>query len=217
VFLLGDAAHLTPPFIGQGLCAGVRDSMNLSWKIAGVLSDELPEPVLDTYEVERKPHALALITLARFVGVAMTQGGRTGDVLRRLIARRLHWLPGLRARVLDSETPPLCRSALGHRAGSRKSLPGRLCPNALVAEGIRYDEATGRGFVLVTGAPLPQAQRAQLADKGADVLEVGPGSVLHTWLADGNALAAVVRPDFTVMSAGRDIAALCDATPRFTP
>ena len=62
VFLLGDAAHLTPPFVGQGLCAGVRDSMNLSWKIAGVLSEDLPESVLDTYEVERKPHARALIS-----------------------------------------------------------------------------------------------------------------------------------------------------------
>jgi 3-(3-hydroxy-phenyl)propionate hydroxylase len=216
VFLLGDAAHLTPPFVGQGLCAGVRDAMNLSWKIAGVLSGDLPEPVLDTFDVERKPHALALITLARLVGVAMTQGGRTGNVLRRLIARRLHWLPGLRERVLDSETPPLCRSALVHRSASRRSLPGRLCPNALVAEGIRYDEATGRGFVLVTGAPLATDQRALLADKGAEVLEVGPGSTLHTWLADGNAQAALVRPDFTVMAAGRDVAELCDATPRFT-
>jgi 3-(3-hydroxy-phenyl)propionate hydroxylase len=216
VFLLGDAAHLTPPFIGQGLCAGVRDAMNLSWKIAGVLSDDLPEPLLDTYEVERKPHALALITLARFVGVAMTQGGRTGDVLRRLIARRLHWLPGLRERVLDSETPPLCRSALVHRRGPRKSLPGQLCPNAPLAEGMRYDEATGRGFVLVTGTSLPPAQRALMAAKGAEVLEVGPGSALHTWLADGNARAALVRPDYTVMSAGRDTDELCDATPTFT-
>ena len=83
VFLLGDAAHLTPPFIGQGLCAGVRDSMNLSWKIAGVLSGDLPESVLDTYEVERKPHARAMIRLAKLVGVSMTQGGRAGDLLRR--------------------------------------------------------------------------------------------------------------------------------------
>ena len=74
VFLLGDAAHLTPPFVGQGLCAGVRDAMNLNWKIAAVLSGDLPKSVLDTYEVERKPHARALIRLARLIGVAMTPG-----------------------------------------------------------------------------------------------------------------------------------------------
>ena len=57
VFLLGDAAHLTPPFIGQGMGAGLRDAMNLSWKLAGVLQGDLPETVLDTYEQERKPHS----------------------------------------------------------------------------------------------------------------------------------------------------------------
>jgi hypothetical protein len=46
-------------------------------------------------------------------------------------------------------------------------------------------------------------------------LGVALNSALHTWLADGNARAALVRPDFTVMSAGRDVDELCDATPRF--
>ena len=53
MFILGDAAHLTPPFIGQGLCAGLRDAMNLAWKLAGVVNGWLPESVLDTYERER--------------------------------------------------------------------------------------------------------------------------------------------------------------------
>ena len=128
VFLLGDAAHLTPPFIGQGLGAGVRDSMNLSWKIAGVLCGDLPESVLDTYEVERKPHARALIRLAKLVGVAMTQGGRAGDLLRKAIAPRLHRMPGLRDRLLDGETPPLRRSALVDGTRTPQSLNGRLCP-----------------------------------------------------------------------------------------
>jgi 3-(3-hydroxy-phenyl)propionate hydroxylase len=86
VFLLGGAAHLTPPFIGQGLCAGLRDAMNISWKIAGVLSGDLPEPVLDTYEVEHRPHPRALIKLARLIGVSMTQRGRPDDLLRGAIA-----------------------------------------------------------------------------------------------------------------------------------
>lgn len=215
VFLLGDAAHLTPPFIGQGLCAGVRDSMNLSWKIAGVLSGDLPESVLDTYEVERKPHARAVIQLAKLIGVSMTRGGGAGDLLRRAIAPRLHWIPGLRDRLLDSETPPLRRSELAEGRRPGKFLNGRLCPNSVVADDIRYDDVTRGGFVLVTGVPLSPQQRTLLAGRGTEVLGVEPGSPLGKWLKRGNAAAALVRPDFTVLRAGRDVAALCEAAPRF--
>ena len=215
VFLLGDAAHLTPPFIGQGLCAGFRDAMNLSWKIAGVLSGDLPESTLHTYEAERKPHARALIRLARLVGVAMTQGGKTGDLLRRTVAPHLHLLPSLRDRLLDSETPPLRRSELVEGRRHRKSLNGQLCPNSVVAPGVRYDELTHARFVLVTVVPLSPEQRLLLTGRGTEVLEVAPNSSLHKWLADGKATAALVRPDFTVISAGTDIAAICAAAPSF--
>jgi 3-(3-hydroxy-phenyl)propionate hydroxylase len=215
VFLLGDAAHLTPPFVGQGLCAGVRDSMNLSWKLAGVLSGDLPESVLDTYEEERKPHARAMIRLAKLIGVSMTQGGKAGDLLRKAVAPRLHWIPGLRDRFLDSETPPLRRSGLVEGRGRRRSLNGRLCPNALLADGTRYDDVTRGGFVFVTGVSLSLQQRAVLAERGTEVLEVETGSPLYKWLADGHAAAALVRPDHTVARAGRDVAALCQAAPRF--
>ena len=214
VFLLGDAAHLTPPFIGQGLCAGLRDAMNLSWKIAGVLSQDLPESALDTYEGERKPHARALIRLARLIGVCMTQGGRPGDLLRRAIAPRLHWVPGLRQRLLDSETPPLSLSQLVQRP-KRKSLEGRLCPNSVLTDDIRYDDVTPGGFVLVTCVPLSLRQGAMLTARGTHVLEVAPGSPLYTWLAQSKVAAALVRPDFTVQRASRDVAALCEAAPTF--
>jgi 3-(3-hydroxy-phenyl)propionate hydroxylase len=215
VFLLGDAAHLTPPFIGQGLCAGVRDSMNLSWKIAGVLAGDLPKSVLDSYETERKPHARAMIKLAKLIGAAMTEGGRAGNVLRKLIAPRLHLVPGLRDRIVDGETPPLNRSALVEGRRLRKSLNGRICPNALLADGTRYDDVTGGGFVLVTGVPLSPQQRALLAASGTEALEVQAGAPLYTWLADGKAAAALVRPDFTVLRAGRDVAELLEAAPKF--
>lgn len=90
VFLLGDAAHLTPPFIGQGMGAGIRDAMNLAWKLAGVLTGDLPERALDTYEIERKPHALALIRRAKLVGMAMTEGGEPGNLIRRIVLPLLH-------------------------------------------------------------------------------------------------------------------------------
>jgi len=215
VFLLGDAAHLTPPFVGQGMGAGLRDAMNLSWKIAGVLSGDLPDSVLDTYQAERKPHARAMIRLAKLVGVSMTQGGRTGDLLRKLIAPRAPWVPGLRHRLLDGETPRLSRSAFVHRPSVRRSLAGSLCPNALVADGRRFDEVTSNGFVLVSAVPLTPHQRALLKARGAEAIEVGAGTALHAWLSGGGATAALVRPDLTVLRAGRDVAALCEAVPRF--
>ncbi len=214
VLLLGDAAHLTPPFIGQGLCAGVRDSMNLSWKLAAVLRSELPESVLDTYQQERKPHARELIKLAMLIGAAMTRGGRAGEVLRGVIAPRAHWIPGLRERLLDSESPRLSRGALV--VGSRRSLAGRLCPNALLADGRRFDDVATGGFVLVSAVAVSPEQRRQLAEREARLIEPGAGSALHSWLSAGHADAALVRPDHTVMRSGRDVAALCAAVPQLS-
>ena len=215
VFLLGDAAHLTPPFIGQGLCAGIRDSMNLSWKIAGVVSGDLPEWVLETYEVERRPHARAMIRLAKLIGASMTRGGRAGNLLRRLIAPRLHWFPGLRDRLLFGETPGLRRSALVHRPRFRRSIAGRLCPNALLPDGRRLDDASNGGFLLITSVTPTSQTQARLAGRGVRVVEALPGSQLHRWLSARHAAAALVRPDHTAMRAGRDLAAICLATPRF--
>ena len=61
MFLLGDAAHLTPPFIGQGLAAGLRDADNLAWKLAHVLTGRAGPDLLASYETERRPHARGLI------------------------------------------------------------------------------------------------------------------------------------------------------------
>jgi 3-(3-hydroxy-phenyl)propionate hydroxylase len=116
VFLLGDAAHLTPPSSDKGSAPGPRRH----------------EPQLeDRRRALRRPARVgarhlrggaqaarpALIKLAKLVGVSMTQGGKAGDLLRKAIAPRLHWVPGLRDRLLDSETPPLRRSAWWKRRG----------------------------------------------------------------------------------------------------
>lgn len=85
VFLLGDAAHLTPPFIGQGMGAGLRDAMSLADKLAAVLTGRQPAATLDNYQAERKPHARRMIRLALLVGRLMTGGGRTGDAIRRAV------------------------------------------------------------------------------------------------------------------------------------
>lgn len=193
VFLLGDAAHLTPPFIGQGMGAGLRDAVNLAWKLTAVLEGRLPESSLDSYEEERRPHARHMIRLAITVGTLMTRGGRLGNVLRRGIAPRLHLLPGLGAKVLDSATPALHRSQLVRRS-RRRGLVGTLCPNAPVGDAGRFDEVVDGRFALVTAESIA-------APVGVVVLQVRPGEPLHDWLTRGRATAAVVRPDGTVLSA----------------
>ena len=213
-FLLGDAAHLTPPFIGQGLCAGLRDAMNLSWKLAGVLTGSLLTDVLDSYQAERKPHVRSMIGLALAVGFSMTAGGRTGNALRSAVAPRAHLIPGLAGRLLDSTTPPLRRSAVNRRK-LRSALTGRLCPNALMSTGTRFDHVVGKGFTVVTAVQPTGQQRDLIERRHAVVHYAKPGTPLAEWLRDGKAQAAIVRPDFTVLAAGESLTELCGVLPAF--
>jgi 3-(3-hydroxy-phenyl)propionate hydroxylase len=215
IFLLGDAAHLTPPFIGQGMGAGLRDAMNLAWKLAGVLDAGLPPTILDTYEQERKPHARFMIGMALGMGWAMTAGGDVGNLIRRLVVPRLHLVPGLRDKLIESKTPALHRSAFVKKARAPWQLAGTLCPNPVVADGKRLDTVLGNGFALVTTVRPHAFQCLLLEERGAVLQIAEPGGELARWLRRGHATTAIIRPDRTVMCAGRNLSALCAAMPRF--
>jgi 3-(3-hydroxy-phenyl)propionate hydroxylase len=214
--LLGDAAHLTPPFIGQGLCAGLRDAMNLSWKLAGVVRGSLPADALDSYQAERKPHVRTMIARALTMGYWMTAGGRTGDTLRRLIVPRMNLMPGFAAKVLAPETPRLHSSALIGRHTAARDLAGKLCPNVVTANGERLDSTLGQGFSVITRVAPTDHERALIESRHAVVQHAAPGTPTANWLAESGVTAAIVRPDFTVMAAGGDLTALCAALPDFT-
>ena len=217
VFLLGDAAHLTPPFVGQGLCAGSATPSTSAWKLAGVLDGSLPGDVLDSYEAERKPHARAMIRLAKLVGTAMTQGGELGNLLRRRLVPMVHLLPGLRRRILDGETPALHRSSLVVGPRLRRTLAGRLCPNAVVDGDQRLDEIVAGRFAVITTDPVSPGQRAEVERRGALCLTAPAGTDLHRWLRRGRAGAVLVRPDGTVAQVGRALSELYPALPEVSP
>jgi len=165
VFLLGDAAHLTPPFIGQGLAAGLRDADNLAWKLAHVLTGRAGAGLLASYETERRPHAKALINKAVRVGWAMTGGQDRAAAIRRIALAAAVRSDRVSEFMGSTATPRLKAGALqpaprrfppsGIPAALR---PGSLIPNPLVsaANGKRARLDTilaGRAAVLTARPP----------------------------------------------------------------
>jgi 3-(3-hydroxy-phenyl)propionate hydroxylase len=164
VFLLGDAAHLTPPFIGQGLAAGLRDADNLAWKLAYVLTGRAGPDLLGTYEAERRPHARALVKKAVRVGWAMTGGQDRAAAVRRIVLAAAVRSERVRQAMGSTATPPLKAGALQavpRRRNVRMAAalrPGGLIPNPLVSAGdgppVRLDTIlSGRTAVLTARQP----------------------------------------------------------------
>jgi 3-(3-hydroxy-phenyl)propionate hydroxylase len=196
VLLAGDAAHLTPPFVGQGLGLGLRDVHQLSWKLAAVLAGEADDALLDSHRAEREPHARALIRLALLLGRLMTGGGRGAALLRRAVLAGVRRIPAVARLATDSRTPPL-RGPLIDRSGrSGRRLAGSLVPQPWVTVAgrrCRLDDVLGDG-----AATLTADLRVRRAD-GTEVVLEDPSGALARWL--GSAGSVELRPDRIVRAA----------------
>jgi 3-(3-hydroxy-phenyl)propionate hydroxylase len=157
VLLCGDAAHLTPPFIGQGLGLGLRDVHQLSWKLAAVL-DGADDALLDTHQAERAPHARSLIRLAVLLGRLMTGGGNRAALLRRAVLAGVRRVPALAAFASSSRTPPLRPGPLVRRRRWAPGSPvGALLPQPPIDGPGRLDDVLGPGWaVLAAGGRIPR-------------------------------------------------------------
>ena len=201
VFLAGDAAHLSPPFVGQGLGLGLRDVHQLAWKLAAVLAGEAGDELLDTYQAEREPHARALIGVARLLGRLMTRGGRLGDGVRRGVLAAVRRIPAVARLATDSRTPSLRAGPQVDRHGrAGRRLAGTLVPQPeVVVDGrrCRLDEVLGGGFAELRRDGDAFAVRTD----GGETRVEDPSGTLDRWLRDGHASAVVLRPDRIVRSA----------------
>ena len=147
------------------------------------------------------------------MGWAMTAGGRVGNAIRGVVVPRLHFVPGLRSRTVTSKTPSLDRSALVVKAFRLRQLAGALCPNPVLPGGARLDTVLGNGFALISTEPLSRKQREQLRQRGAVEVMASAETELGRWLRRGGAKAVIIRPDRTVMQAGRRVSPVCDGLP----
>jgi 3-(3-hydroxy-phenyl)propionate hydroxylase len=183
LLLAGDACHQTPPFLGQGMCAGMRDASNLAWKLAAILRDGADDALLDTYESERRPHVQAFIELAVRLGAILQETDPAAAA-----ARDRRFEAG--AEMFDFPQPPL---------GACTPPVGTIFPQPRLADGRLIDEAIGQRFAVVGDAAL-------FADRDAVRLD----GVGHDWLAERGLRAALLRPDRYIAAVAPTTAPLVD-------
>jgi 3-(3-hydroxy-phenyl)propionate hydroxylase len=215
VLLVGDAAHLTPPFIGQGLGLGLGDAQNLAWKLAEVLRGNADDDLLTTYSTERDGHTRDVIRTAIRVGRAMTGGHGAVATLRRPIAATLLRLPGIRARAATALTTTYPASLWAEQRRRRGDVEGTVCPQPFVRTGgstVRLDDVLGSGFALIRTGPVGPSLRARSDAVAAREITIADGSdgsiddggMLQAWLRTARTTAALLRPDRIVMATNRD-------------
>jgi 3-(3-hydroxy-phenyl)propionate hydroxylase len=161
IFLVGDAAHLTPPFAGQGMNTGIRDAHNLAWKLAAVIQGRLGPRLLESYEQERRKHAWEMILLALRMGKVMMPRSFWSAFGLQAAFRLLSVVPPARTYFAEMKYKPKPRFDAGFlaRGGQQSAVPliGRLFPQPEVRGADRtalLDEFLGNHFTLVS---LPQA------------------------------------------------------------
>lgn len=232
VFLAGDAAHVMPPWIGEGMASGVRDAWNLCWKLDAVLRGELPESLLDSYQAERQPHVRKVTRAAVNIGRLITERNRLVTTVRDPLMRAAMRVPGLGAFIRSASWFPRSRYPVGFfvrsrsvlrtlGAGRGRTVGGWQVPQPWVLHPVgmrmRMDDALPQGWVVLRTTSTGRDRGAEawrLAD--VPVIDVRPpgsktgsGAIVDTdgsllaWLAKGRADVVVLRPDgFVYTSAG---------------
>jgi 3-(3-hydroxy-phenyl)propionate hydroxylase len=194
VYLAGDAAHLTPPFAGQGMNSGVRDAYNLAWKLAAVTRRTLGPGLLASYEPERRDHVWAMIEFALNIGRVMSPPNAFVAWAIEQGFRALSLYPKARDYIMQMKFKPPPRFAKGFLVpdgeSPRRTSVGRMFPQprARTADGreVRLDDVLGPGFALLVRGPRAEAM--------VSALRAAPFAAL-------NANIAVMRPEGDVRDA----------------
>lgn len=197
LLIAGDSAHLTPPFLGQGMCAGMRDAGNLAWKLARVLRGQNDESLLGTYETERAPHVREYIDLAVRLGGLINAKAMEAAVPGSVLA-------GGEAARMSSIKPRLGPGLAAWCNGPA----GRIAPQPRLANGTRLDDRVGYRFAALLdpdfAASLPADTLARLAGRGI-MLVADDAPEQHAWLRAIEAPAVLVRPDRYVLGAANSV------------
>jgi 3-(3-hydroxy-phenyl)propionate hydroxylase len=208
VFLAGDAAHQQPPFIGQGMCQGVRDVTNLCWKLVSVLRGEAADALLDTYETERSQHVRTLSERIKHIGAAICE--RDPEAARLRDEALLRQGGGKAPIVTRQEiVPPLEKGFLAPDDGTSA---GTLFPQPRLSTETGkalLDDVAGLGWRLFWDGRFGE-DYPDVAQYGIRAVALGgthstdAGGLSAAWFERHGCRAALVRPDHYVYGVLRD-------------
>lgn len=224
ILIAGDAAHQQPPFLGQGMCQGVRDAANLAWKLNLVLRSTADEALLDTYGLERADHVRNLTTIIKGLGAFICE--RDPQVARQRDAKLIAEMGGSVKTTYRQDLMPRLERGIVDDHGDKAI--GTLFPQPRLTDGRLLDDATGSGFRLIVKGSVPTERLTKLAlpagtrivrfggsdsvTGNGDVLDVvEQDTIMQNWFALTGAVAALVRPDnyvYGVAKNERDLDAL---------
>ena len=173
VFLAGDAAHLTPPFAGQGMNAGLRDAHNIAWKIWAAASGKAGPGLLDSYEAERRRPAWNMVQLAVAMGDIVMPRGDLDIAFRTSLVAWMDRFPAARDFIVQMKFKPPPRYDTGAFVDLRDqpfggSLVGQMMPQppmrAVDGSEVRLDDVIGPGFALIAQQDGAARAMAELSD-----------------------------------------------------
>ena len=200
VFLAGDAAHMQPPFLGQGMCQGVRDVTNLAWKLATVLSGDVKgqaaDKLLDSYGQERKAHVRELTTRIKGVGAVICE--RNIDKARERDRKLLADCDGVVKDTPRQDVLPALTTGLIHASPGA----GTLFPQPRLQNGQLMDHALGHGWRWVTDGALSTQAPAGMRLLNLSQQPESEG-VVAIWMQRHGVHGALVRPDHYVYGSAK--------------
>ena len=213
IFLLGDAAHLMPPFGGQGMNSGLRDAYNLCWKLALVLQGQAGPHLLETYHQERHPHAEQMILFSSILGKIVMPTQRPIALLRDGLFRGiLQHIPPMREAIAEMRVKPQPRYAQGFLlppdSPENRTYRGLHLPQPLITtpDGNQslLDEVLGNSFALVRLYEKPEACVIESHEiwqqLGIHCVDVEANKMEDFWKKKHD-VYMLVRPDKYIMGA----------------